>query len=228
MVELLPYPRASYAKCVDPSRENEAMLHLRAGNDLLDQDAFEPALREYRQAYALCKSDMLLFSFASCEAELGMPAAAAEHFDRFLREMPVAEPALRTEATRALKALAHELLVVELRGAPVDATIVIDGSLSERPRSLPFYLMPGTHTLRVRSNAANVPFEQTIGGAPGTHLLVDVPMFVLADPAAPPTRLVRRWWFWAAVGTALAAGAVAAYSLSRPDRPPCDPPLRCP
>jgi len=47
-----------------------------------------------------------------------------------------------------------------------------------------------------------------------------------AQPAAPP--LVKRWWFWAAIGAVAIAGATATYEVTRgtPSRLPavtCDP-----
>jgi hypothetical protein len=47
------------------------------------------------------------------------------------------------------------------------------------------------------------------------------PTLTSPPPTPAPRPLLRRWWFWSAVGVVVAGAAVATYVLTRP-RDPCD------
>jgi len=75
-----------------------AQEHLDRGNALFKEHSFEKALAEFRAAYDSFRSPKILYNEADAEFALGRFAAAAAHYDAFLREF--SEPEDEEDAQR--------------------------------------------------------------------------------------------------------------------------------
>lgn len=219
------------AKCLHTAGEKESQDHLDLANQAYDRQAFETALQEYRLAYEMCHSAMAFYGTANSEAQLGRESEAARDFERFLREADDAEKPLRQKATDRLRALSARLTLVEIMGAGDRTTVSVDGQpVIGWVSGVSLYLSPGGHTLRVEGGAAG-SFERVLTSTAGGHLLVEVPASSPAPLATAPADREppaprRRWWLWIGLATVLIGGGVAAYVVTRSDRPSC--PNFCP
>ena len=222
-LQIISYEGSAFAKCAEARNEQEGLNHLAAANQAYQNDLPELALREYQAAYGLCRSAMVFFGMASCEAELGRDTDAARDFERFLREGPNDEADLRREAADKLRSLSARLTVVDLVGEVDRATVLVDQqAVNGWAKGTPLFLSPGLHTLRVEGGAVGM-VERVLTGERGVRLRLLIPRVEARDDArarslAKPS---RRWWLWGGIATALVAGAVAGYVVSRPDRPAC-------
>jgi hypothetical protein len=224
-VQFISLETPAAAKCLDATGETAGQFHLDRANQAYAGRDYENALREYRTAYQLCRSAMVFFGTANSEAQLGRESEAAQDFDRFLREASDAEADLRDQATQRLRDLSARLALVEIVGASGGGTVSVDRvAVGGWGPGIPIYVPPGSHTLRVYAKNAGV-FERVLTSTAGSRLrlemsIVDRDRQAAAEPPAA-RRPGRRWWLWGGIAAVVVAGAVGAYVLMRPERPPC-------
>ena len=211
------------AKCLEPSNEKVALGHLEQANSAYLADSFQEALREYRVVYDLCRSTIAFFGIGNSQAGLGNDVDAAQAFDRYLRGAPDEDAELREEAGTKLRDLSTRLLIVDVQGVRAGAHLSIDGTLQrDWTDGAPLYLRPGAHALRLDGDSSS---PRTVTGVSGQRIRLDLtapdPSNDLKDQPVPPPPSRRRWWILGGVAGAVVAGAVVAFALTRPDRPPC-------
>lgn len=188
-------PPADAAFAEARARFTEAVTAVQAGRPA-------DAVGLFERSYALRAAPVVAVNLAFCLRGLGRFAAARDWYDRFLATA-TPEDLARHEAT--VRAHLAELTPRIARvspgdAAPVGARLLIDGAALTAPR----WLDAGEH--RVEASAAgHLPARLTLAVAAGEALHLDAAL----APVAAPTPLTRRWWFWTAVGVAV-AGATAA------------------
>src|SRR5512133_2171321 len=124
----------------DSAVQSEAEQHVKAGIAYRDDPSglrLEDAYREFRAAYALVPSHLILMNIGYCAMHLERDAEAIEAYTRFLDEAPssalTAEE--RKKMTSDVDRLRAGLVTVYLRTFPESATIV-DERISMRGRSV--------------------------------------------------------------------------------------------
>lgn len=102
------------------SREARARAHFEAGRVYVEAKDYEPALAEFKAAYALSPRPVLLFNIGLAAENAGKPAEAAEAYDAFVAsgESGENEAALRQRVTE-LRAEA----AAQARKAEADAAV---------------------------------------------------------------------------------------------------------
>lgn len=156
---------------------------------------FQDALDGYRRAYELFQAPVLLFDIGQCHRNLGDPDKAIFFFEGYLREETGPEPERRK--------LTEDLLV-ELRtdAQRKRASAAVAAAAAARAAAPPPRLVrPSLHLVA----ADHTPVASTT-------LLASVP----EGPPGGRRSLVTRWWFWTAIGGALAAGATVYYLTGEP------------
>jgi hypothetical protein len=229
-VQILPNERAAHARCVRADGEEMAQAHLDLANQAYAEHQFEVALREYDLAHELCGSPLVFYGTAHSQWKLGHESEAARDFDRFLREATDAGQAQRQAAADSLRTLSVRLTLIDIAGPLEHAVVLVDGNtVAAWVSGAPLYLSPGRHTLRVQAPATGV-VERLVVGMIGSRSRWEIPpQAIIATspepaPEAAPHR--RSWWLWGGLGAVLIGGAVAAFVLTRSDRPSC--PSVCP
>jgi hypothetical protein len=168
----------------------EGRYHLRKANALAGNDRCEAAIREYGLAYEKLHDPVVLFNRAECYRRIGEDADAAADYRAFLVAVPAAPNRAEVEAKIA------SLDLGPARGAPAPATGASASGAPAADSAAPALALPAP-----AANAAETSLAAS-----------------LAAPARPPAETARRrreLWIWAALGAAVAGGAVVAYFVLR-------------
>jgi hypothetical protein len=190
------------------SPEERAAVRLEAGNQRLEAGEFAPAIAEYRAGFEIYPRASFLFNIGLAQIELGQLVEAAGAFEAVLAR-PETTPEVASQAREHLAQLHEKLAVIDVKGGE-GASLGVD---AQPPRDLPLprplLLLPGAHTLRATRDGY-FPFERQIAGEAGSRSDVEV----VLQPVPPP-RPKHRYWLWATVGAAVAAGAVVTFLVTR-------------
>jgi hypothetical protein len=206
----------------DPT-EQRALEHLDRGVAAYRAGDYRRAHAEIAEASQLAPDRPNPYRWlALTEAALGDCASALIHVESFLSRVAADDPRI-AELARLRERCLHTGLVT-VTSTPSGATIRLDGGS-------PVATTPARH-LAMRTGPHRLTIEKP-GFVAVTHDLEVVASgelwssFTLtAEPAARP--LVRRWWFWAAVGALAITAAGITYEVTRGSEsrlPPvtCDP-----
>ena len=217
---------AALADAPDRSRA-EALL--KQGNTLYDRADYRGALAKFQQAHALFPTPEIELNIGLTQEHLRDLPAAASHFESFLGKVEREGNAARVRGIRQkLEVLRKKLgsitVVCTVRGAVVTVDGKPAGSTPLRHR---LYVTAGRHSLVVIATGKR-PFKEVLELGAGQHQTLEVKLLHLApgarepgtatpglSPPPPPVRSVsrpfyKRWWFWTAVGVAVAGAATAA------------------
>jgi hypothetical protein len=197
-----------------------AQRHLDRGVAAFRAGEFTRARTEFRAARDLAPDRPNPYRWlALSEVQLGDCAAALPNITEFTRRVP-ADDARLPEMTRWAE-LCRRTGVLRVDSVP-RATLRLDGAVVGATPFRALSLSAGPHKL-VADQPGFRTAARDIVLAPGGELAVT---FELERARKP---LVRRWWFWGAVGVvAVAAGTIAITAASGDDTtllPPiqCDP-----
>lgn len=219
----------------DPDRARATALTAE-GIKLYKQGDHAGALARFDQAIALVPSPRLHYDRALALIGLGRALEAAHALEAFLADTGDAPQSSVTVARQRLAELDAALgrILVE---APIAAAVRIDG---EPAGSTPATVRvdPGEHEVSV-TTPGRAPFTRRITVARGAaeRVTAELPAAVVRpahDLAPPPPRaalfarpapveaharpsVLRRWWFWTAVGAVAVAGGTTAYFALRSD-----------
>jgi len=204
------------------SPEEQAAVHLEAGNERLEAEDFAGALAEYRAGFALFPRANLLFNIGLAELGLDHPAEASEAFEGVLAR-PETTPEVAAQAREELAKLQDQLALVQVNGGE-GAAFSLDGK--ERgtlPLKGPLRLLPGPHLARAEK-VGHRPFEQQFTGAPGER----VDLVAVLEPLPQSQRRRPRYWLWGTIGAAVAGAAVIGVLALQPKAPAkCTPEVPC-
>ena len=234
---------ASDGGAADPTSIARAQQLLHDGNELFWAGRVSEALQAFEDAHRLFPTPKLYFNIARCEVGLDRRARALTHSQQFLRDAHDSDPTVRAEAERQVTALNGRVAALQLREAPPNAAVRIDGEPAGlTPIDGPIWIEPGAHRLSIEA-PGRPPWIATVDGRAGETIAVTVPAPEIATPAmeaggrgaggssdrtdaaivAPrppegtsPSYLRRWWWLWAGIaGAALIGGATAVYLSTR-------------
>jgi hypothetical protein len=198
----LALPAVAHAEDAEAGRR-----YFKRGQDLLKANDFRAAAHAFEAGYVAAPRVGFLLNIGNCYRKLGELGKAREYYWRFLDAAPKDHPS-RPAVMDYLRAMEQ----IESDGVSVDAATsarVAPPPAADSPGA-PSEGAPGTPV--ALSALAAIPTTPPPPPAPAGGLsVVDV-----GPPAPEPSPPVwKRWWFWAAVGGAVAAGA-AGYVLTRP------------
>ncbi len=187
----------------------EGRTHLRRANALAGNDRCEAAIKEYSLAYEKLHDPVVLFNRAECYRRIGEDASAAADYRAFLTAVPGAPNRVEIEA----KIAALDLTPPPAGPAPPVARAA---PAVRSPRSPtvppPNPVPPNTISPNLAPAVPTAASETPLISAPAT------PEAPIASPAsAEPSGGGHHGdlWMWAAVGAAVAGGAVGAYLVLR-------------
>jgi len=180
---------------------SEGRRHLHKANALAADAKCDAAVREYTFAYQKLHDPVVLFNRAECYRRLGQNDAAVSDYRAFLDAVPRAPNRAEVEARLAA-----------LEGVPPPVVTPPPArSVAPAPAAPP-------------PTEAEAPFAASPSSAPVPPSPAAVPA-----PEAPLVSVTRaapepaaesaghgRLWLWAAIGAAVAGGAVGAYVALRP------------
>lgn len=209
---------------LDPAKKAKALKHLRAGLKKYNEGEYQAAIDEYKKAYALYPSPKLFPNIASAHKYMGQNLKALENFEKFLKATRVDSPdrsiqRLRKEVQREihylLKLIGRVRVVVNVHNAVVKVAGLERGT---SPMDKVFRFKPGPVNVTVKKKGY-YPFDKTVNLAAGKVATVKVmllrkikPKVVVKVKRAPP--VYKKWWFWTAIGTAVAAVAGVVTTVS--------------
>lgn len=182
----------------------EGRRHLHKANALAADAKCDAAVREYSFAYQKLHDPVVLFNRAECYRRLGQNEAAVSDYRAFLDAVPRAPNRAEVEARLAALEGVPPPALTPAPAHPAPAAPVVAA-----PPASPAPSAPPPVTAAAPAPAA--------GPAPVPEApVVSVP---LASPAAPEATAESpshdRLWWWAAIGAAVAGGAVGAYAALR-------------
>ena len=217
-----------------PTKEKtEAKLHYDQGTVHFNRDGWPQAIEEFKAAYRTFPDPTLLYNIAQCHRKMGNPTEALNFYKKYLRERPDAPNRNEVEkridelqAVLAAQPKSHEPPPVLVAPSPA-ATASASGTAAPAETSAPAASngVPAEPALGARSSAEREPkTDPMLGSAarPVEPSAASLPAGADVTASAPAASdgtasksIVKTWWFWTAVGTAVAAGTVlAVLSLS--------------
>lgn len=218
---------------------NAARAKLQEGARQLRAGEYADALRTFRSAHELVPSPKIFFNFGLAYDGLARYADALESFERFVAEAKDANPDNLGQARGEIESLRRKVGFVTVRCDRIGADVLVDGrNRGKTPLRTPVALDPGVHQLVVELDGKTraQPFTVEAGARQDLVITLEAPVAMAppalrpAPPPAPPVAgltatpqpeapapapLYRRPWFWVVVGSAVAAGTVAALLLGR-------------
>jgi hypothetical protein len=188
---------AGPAQARDPVAEGRS--HLRKANALAGNDRCEAAIKEYSLAFERLHDPVVLFNRAECYRRIGEDASAAADYRAFLAAVPGAPNRAAIEA---------KIAALDLGPTPAAPRVA--------PTARPSRPAP---TLRPTTPNLGPPSSLPPEGADGTPLMAAPAGPEGPSEPSPPEEPAgsghRGLWMWAALGAAVAGGAVGAYFVLR-------------
>jgi len=196
------------AKAAKAAAKKEA----KEGKRAFDLGRFDEALKHYEEAYRLLPVPALFFNIAQCHRQLGNDERASYFFRRYLESHP---PAAQARATEKLLAEVEAGAAAKKKQQEADA---------ETARQMELQ--------KARADAAHAEAEaaekrRSAEEAEAKKQEAERNAALAASLKGPPTvkeenvPVTRRWWFWTAIGAAVAAGVgTVAYVATAPTPQP--------
>lgn len=198
--------------------ERAALLHLDRGIAAFRAGDFVRAHRELLAAHELVPDRSNPYRWlALTEIQLGDCASALGHIEGFLARVRDDDPRI-AEMTR-WRELCRRTGTLRVDSTPGAATLRIDGAVVGATPYRSLSMREGRHTVVAeKPGFTAVSREITVEAGRALDLHLELP--------AASTPLVRRWWFWPAVGGVLVTTIAAVYVATDRD-PAVLPPIRC-
>lgn len=172
---------------------NEAKALVGEGNRHYQLGHFVEASLAYEKAYELSSAPGILYNLAQCHRMVGDFERAAFYYQRYLSSAPAPIP----NEAMARQLLAECRQKVAQRAKSEDATRKAEEEVNRAVEA------------RLRADLEVARFEEARKGAAALEV------------ARPDNSLLRKWWFWTAVGViAVGAGSAAAVAGNQPRPPP--------
>ena len=196
-----------------PKEKAEAKAHYDQGTVHFNLDEWPQAIEEFRAAYRAYPDAIFLYNIAQCYRKMGNPAEALSFYKKYLRERPDApnraEVEKRIDELEAAQAKSREAppsgVTPPMPGMPPAA------SLPETASTAPTAAPPGQPAPPLAIGTAAPPVLARADSAPpGADVTTSVP----AAGAPASGSVLRKWWFWTAVGAAAAVGGVVGAVLA--------------
>jgi hypothetical protein len=142
---------------------------------------FEAGRKAFSEAYALDARSAFLLDLGLSEIQADRPAEGLTHLRRYLAlpEAKADDPK-KTERVRGLMAEAEAKTAHLMVSAPAGSVLALDGRATSAPEGSPLDVMPGQHTVEVRTQGG-ATVARTIEAHPGETL--NLPFDVHDSPA---------------------------------------------
>jgi tetratricopeptide (TPR) repeat protein len=191
----------------------EGRAHLRKANALAGNDRCEAAIKEYSLAYDRLHDPVVLFNRAECYRRIGEDASAAADYRAFLSAVPGAPNRAAIEAKIA-SVTASVTASVEAGAASGTAAPAAHASSAAPP---PVGPANATRPNLTPPGLASPPAPSSSSEAAGSAapLVVAPTAADTPPPASASAGHAGNVWIWAALGAAVAGGAVGAYLVLR-------------
>ena len=190
-VAVVALPVAAPAQA--PSAIEQSRVHHRNAVVHFNLDEWKEAAAEFKEAYRLHPDPLFLYNIGQCYRKLGDHAEALSYYRKYLRAAPRASN--RAEVERRMEEL--------------EAALAAASKSREGP---PPPVIPPPPEPTPPPPAAVTPLPASLAVAPPPPANVGI----VSEPAPPPEPPVyKRWWFWAGVGAAVAAGVTIALVATR-------------
>jgi tetratricopeptide (TPR) repeat protein len=190
---------ATAAHAATGNADKEAKMLFQRAEKSFNLGKFPEALADYQAAYEAKPLPAFLFNIAQCYRNMGNYERARFFYRRYLTLEP------RSSNRRLVEDLIGEMTrLMEKQPAAPAAT----AETTSPP--------PATE---------DKPAAPAVPAAPApTPSAADAPAATLVAQPAPSSEpesrpVYKRWWFWTAIGAAVAGGVVAAVVLTRPTDP---------
>jgi len=192
------------ARAADPNAE-KARAHFQQGDTYFKLDKYPAALQEFEQAYLAKQDPSFLYNIAQCHRLMGNRVDAIRYYKRYLSDAPTA--ANRPVAEKHIRDLESAIGAEELTGthpaAPPPPPRSGDSGGTGMSPSRPAPAAPPPLALEARPPPPPQSDAMLTNPSPsGPSPADDHPFYT-------------RWWFWTAVGGAVATGVLLALLLSR-------------
>jgi hypothetical protein len=204
-----------------PSKEKaEAKAHYDQGNVHFNLDEWPQAIEEFKAAYRVFPDATFLYNIAQCHRKMGNVTEALSFYKKYLRERPEApnraEVEKRIEELEASKAARPAPAVVPPPVSPLPAATtpppVAPAPVAQpEPTVQPTAAAPAAQP--APSPEPSVPGLGSAAPPVAASTPAGVDVSATAPAAEPPASgsIFKKWWFWTAVGVAVAAGGVGAF-----------------
>jgi hypothetical protein len=214
-VLLLPAGVLAQAKApgapMQTKEKAEAKAHYDQGTVHFNLDEWPQAIEEFRAAYRAYPDAIFLYNIAQCYRKMGNPAEALSFYKKYLRERPDAPN--RTEVEKRIDELdAAQTAQAQAREAPPPGLTPPTPSV---PPCCPFArsrrgparrraARPAGAAARHRLRSPARACARSDFAPPGADVTTSVP----APGATASSSILRKWWFWTAIGAAVVTGGV--------------------
>jgi iron complex outermembrane receptor protein len=188
-----------------PSKEKaEAKMHYDQGTVRFNLDEWPQAIEEFKAAYRVFPDATFLYNIAQCHRKMGNVTEALSFYRKYLRERPDApnraEVEKRIDELEASKAAQP---VAPLPVAPAPAAVVPEPIASPAAPVAP----PAAAPEASPSLGSAAPVAAQVPAPAG----VDVTANAATTEPAGSDGILKKWWFWTAVGVAVVAGGVGTF-----------------
>ncbi len=181
-----------------PAQAADFKTHYDLAMALYQAQKFEEAIPEFKAAYEREAKPGLLFNIAQSYRKAGRLREAIEYYDRYLSSEPKLDNDMRKKVDGYLAEARNTLAALELE---MKQRLAEEKAAREREPA--------------PSSAAPPSAAPATSGEPSSSVSapvarVDAPLAVASpkDPAKQPSPIYKRWWFWTAIGGAVAAAAI--------------------
>jgi tetratricopeptide (TPR) repeat protein len=155
-----------------PVIKGKARGHFEKGVELLDKQAWEPALAEFLEARRLYPTPGVVLDAAVCAKNLGRHVLALELYESLLRDFPGIAADRKAQAQREIVALRKLVYTVEIDGAEPGSTVILDNVHPfDFPLLAPLRLLPGHHAIRVVKQGFS-PYVRDLDAVAGQSIRV--------------------------------------------------------
>lgn len=165
----------------DPAAKEKARAHFDKAVTLQEEEAWAPALAEFRASLDLYPTRAATKNAAVCLQKLERYDEALAMFQKLQRDYPNLTAEDKALAERSITRLKGLVGAVEIAGAEPGARVVVDGrERGATPLSGPIQVSAGTHVVRVYKDGF-LPFEARIDVAGGGSSRVEATLAALTQ-----------------------------------------------
>jgi hypothetical protein len=175
-------PAAAASEDADKAQAKQlARTHFDKAVTLQEEEAWAPALAEFRESMTLFPTRAATKNAAVCLQKLERYDEALETFQALLRDYPNLTAEDKALAQRAIGRLQGLVGTLELVGGEAAASVVVDGKgRGETPVKAALRVSAGSHVVRVYKDGY-LPFETRIDVAGGQATRVEVKLAALTQ-----------------------------------------------
>lgn len=161
--------------------KDQARVHFDKAVTLQEEEAWAPALAEFRQSLSLFPTRAATKNAAVCLQKLERYDEALEMFQTLVRDYPNLTAEDKALAERSIARLKGLVGTIEIAGAEPRASVAVDGRpRGETPLKAPLQVSAGSHVVRVYKDGY-LPFETRVDVAGAQASRVEVQLAALTQ-----------------------------------------------